>query len=98
MTMGMVDQNKMFEESKQWLDLVGLNKDPSMLVCDLSIAEQQLVEIAKASSLDMKLIIMDEPTSSLSDKEVDYLFEMITKLRNNDIGVIYISHKLSEIF
>ena len=57
-----------------------------------------MVEIAKASSLDMKLIIMDEPTSSLSDKEVDYLFEMITKLRNNDIGVIYISHKLSEIF
>lgn len=98
MTAGMVDKNKMYKESKQWLDMVGLEVNPATLVCRLSIAKQQMVEIAKACSLNMKLMIMDEPTSSLSEKEVDSLFAMMNRLKEKNIGIIYISHKLSEIF
>ncbi len=98
MTAGMVDKNKMYKESRQWLEMVGLDVNPATLVCRLSIARQQMVEIAKACSLNMKLMIMDEPTSSLSEKEVDLLFDMINRLKNRGIGIIYISHKLSEIF
>lgn len=98
MTMGMVDQRKMYREAQQWLEMVGLDVNPATLVCRLSIAKQQMVEIAKACSLNMKLMIMDEPTSSLSEKEVESLFIMIKRLKEKNIGIIYISHKLSEIF
>lgn len=94
----MVDRKKIHEEAKQWLDMVGLNIDPHTLVCRLSIAKQQMIEIAKACSLNMKILIMDEPTSSLSEKEVENLFEMMRSLSKRGIGIIYISHKLSEIF
>ena len=93
-----VDQNKMREEAKQWLEMVGLDIDPGTIVRDLSIGVQQMVEIAKACSLNMKLMIMDEPTSSLSEREVENLFAMMRQLRDRGIGLIYISHKLSEIF
>ena len=98
MTAGMVDKKKMYEEAKQWLDMVGLDVNPATLVCYLSIGKQQMVEIAKACSLNMKLMIMDEPTSSLSENEVELLFHMIRRLKEKNIGIIYISHKLSEIF
>lgn len=98
MTAGMVDQRKMYREAKQWLDMVGLDVNPATLVSQLSIAKQQMVEIAKACSFKMKLMIMDEPTSSLSEKEVESLFSMINRLKEKNIGIIYISHKLSEIF
>lgn len=98
MTAGMVDQKKMYKEAKQWLDMVGLDVNPATMLCRLSIGRQQMVEIAKACSLNMKLLIMDEPTSSLSESEVDSLFAMIRKLKAQGIGIIYISHKLSEIF
>ena len=97
-TGGLVDQGKMREEAKQWLHMVGLDIDPGMAVGDLSIGMQQMVEIAKACSLNMKLMIMDEPTSSLSEREVESLFAMMRSLRDRGIGLIYISHKLSEIF
>ena len=98
MTAGMVDKRKMYREAKQWLEMVGLNVNPATLVYNLSIGKQQMVEIAKACSLNMKLMIMDEPTSSLSENEVEILFRMINRLRERKIGIIYISHKLSEIF
>ena len=98
MSAGMVDKRKMYEEAKQWLDMVGLDVNPATMLCKLSIGRQQMVEIAKACSLNMKLLIMDEPTSSLSESEVDSLFEMIRKLKNRGIGIIYISHKLEEVF
>jgi len=98
MTHGFVDQAKMYKEAKQWLDVVGLDISPKTQVMTLSIAKQQMVEIAKASSLNMKILIMDEPTSSLSEREVEMLFDMMRKLRDNGIGIIYISHKLSEIY
>ena len=98
MSAGMVDKRKMYEEAKQWLNMVGLDVNPATMLCKLSIGRQQMVEIAKACSLNMKLLIMDEPTSSLSESEVDSLFEMIRKLKNRGIGIIYISHKLEEVF
>ena len=98
MTNGLVDKRKMYKESRQWLDMVGLDVNPGTMLCKLSIGRQQMVEIAKACSLNMKLLIMDEPTSSLSESEVKSLFEMINKLKASGIGVIYISHKLDEIF
>lgn len=98
MSAGMVDKKKMYKEAKQWLEMVGLDVNPATMLCKLSIGKQQMVEIAKACSLNMKLLIMDEPTSSLSESEVKSLFEMIEKLKNQGIGVVYISHKLDEIF
>ena len=95
---GMVDKRRMYREAKQWLDMVGLDVNPATMVCRLSIGRQQMVEIAKACSLNMKLMIMDEPTSSLSENEVESLFKMINSLKERGIGIIYISHKLSEIF
>ena len=59
---------------------------------------QQLVEVAKAISIDAKLLIMDEPTSSLSEKEIDELFKVISDLRNQGLAIIFVSHKLSELF
>ena len=98
MSAGMVDKKKMYKEARQWLDMVGLDVNPATMLCKLSIGKQQMVEIAKACSLNMKLLIMDEPTSSLSESEVKSLFEMMNKLKSNGIGLIYISHKLDEIF
>lgn len=98
MSAGMVDKKKMYKEAKQWLEMVGLDVNPATMLCKLSIGKQQMVEIAKACSLNMKLLIMDEPTSSLSESEVKSLFEMINKLKAQGIGIIYISHKLDEIF
>ena len=80
-----VDQGKMRQEAKQWLEMVGLDIDPGTIVRDLSIGVQQMVEIAKACSLNMKLMIMDEPTSSLSEREVENLFNMMRQLRDRGI-------------
>ena len=98
MTNGLVDKRKMNREAVQWLEMVGLDVNPGTMLTKLSIGRQQMVEIAKACSLNMKLLIMDEPTSSLSESEVESLFEMIRKLKERGIGIIYISHKLDEIF
>lgn len=92
-----VDHHKMNEETKTYLDAIGLDVSPETLLKDLTISQQQSVEIAKAISHKAKVIIMDEPTSSLTDKEVDNLFRVITKLKEEDIGIIYISHKMDEI-
>ncbi len=96
--MGMVSKSIMNEEAMQYLDIVGLNIDPSSDVCRLSTGQQQMVEIAKAFSLNAKIIVMDEPTSSLSEKETGILFETVRLLQRKNIGIIYISHKMSDIF
>ena len=94
----LVDKKKMQEETKQYLKEVGLKISPLAVMRDLSTAQTQLVEIAKAISWDAKIIIMDEPTSAITDKEVDVLFELIRKLKEQGKSVIYISHKMEEIF
>lgn len=92
-----VDKQLIYAEAKEYLNEIGLKKDPSTLVQDLSISEKQQVEIAKALCSDAKIIIMDEPTSSLSIDETKNLFQIIAHLKQNNIGIIYISHKLQEI-
>ncbi|MFP6765502.1 MAG: sugar ABC transporter ATP-binding protein, partial [Planctomycetaceae bacterium] len=77
---------------------LGMNVNPDALVRDLTVAEQQVVEIAKALATDARIIVMDEPTAALSPKEVDGLFAMIRDLRSQGIGIIYVSHRLVEIF
>ena len=95
---GRVLWKKLFEETKKYLDMVGLGIKPGMKVQHLSVAQQQLVEIAKSISLDAKVIVMDEPTSALSPKEIQYLFNVIRQLQAQGVAVVYVSHKLEEVF
>jgi rhamnose transport system ATP-binding protein len=80
------------------LERIGAPLDPDRLVESLSMPEQQIVEIAKAIGANAKILIMDEPTASLSAREVDHLFAVITRLRGEGTGVVYISHRLEEVF
>ena len=97
-SLGMVSKPLMYEAAKPYLEIVGLDISPSSHVSHLSTGQKQMVEIAKAFSLNARIIVMDEPTSSLSEKEVEILFKTIRDLKRRNIGVIYISHKMSEIF
>ena len=96
--MGRVLWKKLYQNSEKVLEQVGLNISPKTKVQYLSVAQQQLVEIAKALSVNSKVIIMDEPTSAISPNEIENLFKLILKLKENGVGIIYISHKLEEIF
>lgn len=92
-----VDHSKMYEDTKKLFDSLRININPKTLVADLSVSQIQMMEIAKAISYNSKIIVMDEPTSSLTDVEIASLFEMISKLRLQGVSVIYISHKMEEI-
>ncbi len=96
--MGLVDHKKMYELSKDVLNEIDLEEDPRTKMVDLTVAKMQMVEIAKAISYDSKLIIMDEPTSALTSKEIKQLFRIMRKLKEKGKSIIYISHKLDEIF
>jgi len=91
------DNRALRREALRMLDTVGLDVHPGTPVNELSIAQQQRVEIAKALSLDARLLIMDEPTSSLAEAEAAALLDIIARLRSQGISVIYISHKLDEV-
>ncbi len=93
-----IDWHKLHSESKKYLDMLGVTTDPRTPVKNLSVGEQQMVEIAKALSLDAKIIIMDEPTGTLTTRETEKLFEVIRNLRDNNKSIVYISHRLEEIF
>ena len=94
---GLVDRESMLKRTEEVLAEFGLAIRPTDLIADLNIAQQQMVEIVKAISFHARIVVMDEPTSSLSDKEVDTLFESIQKLKAKGIGIIYISHRMSEL-
>ena len=94
---GVLDRKRIHEESAVYLKRVGLDFPTDTLVADLTIGHQQLVEISKALSVDARIIIMDEPTSSLSQKESENLFEVIRDLKSQGISIIYISHRLGEV-
>lgn len=96
-TFGFIDNATIIERSKKFLNSVGLQVSPKKLVSELTIGRQQMVEIAKALSIDAKVLIMDEPTSSLSTKESELLFELIENLRDRGVAIIYISHRLAEV-
>lgn len=95
---GFVDDKSINQEAVKWLDEVGLKVAPTTPLGELSIAEQQLVEIAKVLSMNAKIIIFDEPTSSLTVGETKKLFGIIRKLKEEGCCIIYISHKFDEIF
>ena len=92
-----VDEKKMYNDTINIFKDLDIKVDPKKKVADLPIAERQMIEIAKAVSYKSKVIVMDEPTSSLTEKEVEHLFGIIKKLKESGVGIIYISHKMEEI-
>lgn len=94
---GFVDHKAMYEKTVALFKSIGLDVDPLERAGKVSASKLQLVEIARAISYDAKIIIMDEPTSSLTENEVEYLFKIINKLRDEGRSIIYISHKMEEI-
>ena len=95
---GMLDKKAMRLKAKQLLDRLKLNIDPDTLIAELKVGQQQVVEIAKALLVDSEVIIMDEPTSAISESEVEVLFGIIQDLKKENKAVVYISHKLNELF
>lgn len=94
----LLDRRKMLEESRHWLGKVGLDCDPLMRVEQLSQHEAQRVEIAKALSNKPSILVMDEPTSALSRREVEILFALIKELKDQGLAIVYISHHIPEVF
>ena len=88
----------MKSKTREIFKLFNVDIDPDVLVQDLSPAEQQIVEIAKAVSKNVKILIMDEPSAPLSVSEVEHMFEIIRQLKQKGVTVIYISHRLEEVF
>jgi len=84
--------------ARELFDRIGVELNPDALVRDLTVAQQQVVEIAKALSLDSRIIVMDEPSAALSPREVEGLFRIVEELKSQGIGVVYVSHRLDEIF
>ncbi|WP_320128607.1 sugar ABC transporter ATP-binding protein [uncultured Sphaerochaeta sp.] len=95
---GFLDDKAMVKKAQQLLDEAGLELDANDKLGSLSIANQQMIEILRAISFGARIIVMDEPTSSLTDKEVEVLFQAIRKLKATGIGIIYISHRMSELY
>lgn len=92
-----VDWNKLNQDAKKWMAQVGLDDNPTTPVKNIGTGKQQLVEIAKALSLDTKLLILDEPTASLTETEVENLLKKLDEIRKDGVTCIYISHKLEEV-
>ena len=92
-----IDQKSMNDFTKEYLDDLGLDISPKTKMEKLSVSQRQMIEIAKAVSYDAKILILDEPTSSLTEQEVEKLFEIINMLRDRGMGIVYISHKMEEI-
>jgi len=95
---GIIDKHNMVKEYNKLIDSLGLHVSPNRTIGKLSVSQRQLLEIAKAISYKSKVIILDEPTSSLSEKETKKLFEMINNLKKTGVSFIFISHKMNEIF
>jgi ribose transport system ATP-binding protein len=95
---GFVDQARLHAAAQKILDELGVSLSSRSIVGDLGIAQQQMVEVAKALSLDARIIIMDEPTSALTEREIKDLFAAITRLKARGVSIIYISHRLEELF
>lgn len=95
---GFIDEKKMQEDTLKLFHSLNIEVDPRKKMSDLSVSQRQMVEIAKAVSYNAKVIVLDEPTSSLTENEVEKLFEIMRTLKNQGVGIIYISHKMEEIF
>ena len=95
---GRVLWKEAYSQAQKYMEMVGLLVKPTMKIQYLSVAQQQMVEIAKSLSLNTRVIIMDEPTSALSPKEIKNLFDVIEKLKQRGVSILYVSHKLEEVF
>jgi len=95
---GFFSRRQEHRRARELFARVGVAVDPESLCCDLSVAQQQIVEIAKALSLDARIIVMDEPSAALTLQEVEHLFAVIRQMKRQGIGVLYISHRLDEVF
>ena len=95
---GMIDWKSMNQRAADALKRLKIEIDPRVPVSTLSVAEQQLVEIARALAFDARVIVMDEPTAALSEREVENLLRTVSSLAKDNVGVIYVSHKLEEVF
>lgn len=93
---GVVNRRKLFQDAEQILNELGLEISPKALVKDLGVAEQQMIEIAKALSIHSKILIMDEPTAALTEQEIEKLFVQIRALREKGVAIVYISHRMEE--
>lgn len=95
--LGIVDEKKMLEDTKAVFRELEIDVDPKQIMSTMPVAARQMVEIAKAVSFNSKVIVFDEPTSSLTEEEVEHLFRIINMLRDRGVAIIYISHKMDEI-
>lgn len=95
---GLIDNNERRKRAKELLELLEISLDPDAMVSTLSVAEMQLVEIVRAISYDSEIIIMDEPTSALSESEIELLYKIVHKLSKKGTAIIFMSHKLDEVF
>ena len=92
-----VNEKKMYQDTMAVFEELGIKVDPRRIMSTMPVSQRQMVEIAKAVSYNSKVIVFDEPTSSLTEEEVEHLFEIINMLRAKGVGIIYISHKMAEI-
>lgn len=95
---GLIDYDRIHRESRQWLDMLDVSVESRASVEDLSIAQRQLVEIARAISREGRILVLDEPTASLTPHETQTLFGVLRRLRDQGVGIIFVSHKLEEVF
>lgn len=95
---GLIDHGKMAEMTRELFGRLNISLDPSAQVSELTVAQKQMVEIARAVSYESTILIMDEPTSALTDREVEHLFAIIRDLKARGIGIVYITHKMNELF
>ena len=95
---GLMDYRALWQQAREWLDLLEAPINPKTLVRELSVANQQLIEIAKALSQDARILVMDEPSAALTEHELENLFNQIRQLKAKGVSIIYISHRLEELF
>ena len=95
--LGIVDSKKMYEETKAVFEQLEIDVDPKQIIGSLSVSKRQMVEIGKAVSYNARILVLDEPTSSLTEDEVEHLFRIMKRLTAQGVGIIYISHKMDEI-
>ena len=95
---GTIDRRRILRDARRIMDAIGFDIDPSILVAKLGVAQQQMVEIAKAISQNARILVMDEPSAALSERETELLFALIARLKADGVAIVYISHRMAEVF